>query len=117
MEEANENNCCSGCLICLTTTWGVVKMIICCRCRSLASLAFPEPRPVEHDREEISEDLVLSEVESDPGTPIPPRQTRVRFRSVVEVFTIVLPRSSRWRRRSTTTESIVERIVEETKVS
>ena len=106
MVEANENNCCSGCLGCLATVWRFVKMIICCRCRSLAR---SEP--------ETYVNLVPSEVEDDPGTS--PNQTRARFRSVIEAcmvpVMIVLPRSTNWRRRSTATQPTVtaERTVEE----
>ena len=65
MDETDANGCAvwSGCLVCLTATWGLVKMMACCRCRSLIS----------------SE---CSEVESDPRTrPRTSRIVRIRFRS------------------------------------
>ena len=39
--EANEN-CYNGCFVCLASTWGFVKMMLCCCCRSLARLICPE---------------------------------------------------------------------------
>ena len=108
MDEANENgrSCWSGCLVCLTATWGLVKMITCCRCRSLAHLVCPDRAAVERDPEETSG--VVSDVETLTPSPSPrPRQTRVRFQSIVEVFLLILGR-----RRSGTETATVERRVE-----
>ena len=91
MEEARVTNemCYNGCFVCLASAWGFVKMILCCRCRLLGRLICPERPLRQQGREETSEDLTLSDVESDP-----PRVPRVRFRSVAEVFLFVLPPGS-----------------------
>jgi len=107
MEEANESHHQFGCVSCLSTTWGLVKLVIYCRCRTLGRLIFPPPRPfytAEHD-EEVSEDIEMSVAGSgdlgscggDPETSIhstprsstqTERPTRVRFRSTPEIFLI-----------------------------
>ena len=114
MEEVGTTNCCSQCLVCLSVVWNCVKATICCRCGFLAHFASRVSSPEEEqERKEISEGLVVEELETDPGSPLPPRQTRVRFRSIVEVFHLILPRR-RWRQR-VTPPPIVERTVAETK--
>ena len=85
-----------GCLVCLAVTWGAVKMMICCRCGSLA-----RNRDAERSAEEVSKDSAT-------GTPISSRQARVRFRSVVDVFWILQPRKS----TQSTADSIIEDIEE-----
>ena len=122
MEEARVTNemCYNGCFVCLASTWGFVKMILCCRCRSLARLICPE-RPLEDlDSSADSSDWTLPEMESHPGTPTPsptlhsPREPRVRFRSVVDTVRLfVLPAGTRRHSMEWTQESTVESINEE----
>ena len=122
MEEEHRIGCFSWCLVCLSAAWSCVKTTICCRCGFLARLAPQVSSPEEEqERKEVSEGLVVQDIESDPegnlGSPLPPRQTRVRFGSIVEVFHLILPRRT-WRQRiqeRVTPSPIVERTVEETK--
>ena len=94
MEDVNEGHRGFGCLACLATTWGLAKLIICCRCRALSrSFAFPFYTENDEDVSSLersvtnSEDPEASSVD-DPETLIQARQTRVRFLSDPEIYWI-----------------------------
>lgn len=61
MDDDTDTMCWHACLACLTSTWRLVRTMVCCHCRSLAH-------------------LVCSEVECDPRTR--PRTTTTRIVTV-----------------------------------
>ena len=67
MDEADEQHGCAVwfvCSVCLTATWGFVKMITCCRCRSLARLICPERAAVERVPEETAQETEGTKMQS-----------------------------------------------------